>query len=500
MNALGYRWATIGEVAMAKEAATPGTINEFTATNQVKPRNLPGKVNEYGFDVGNHGARAWWVIKSNEVVMPKFVLQENLTLTGTQENTFLGRVVDITDRTDTAPDGMTVVSSSGKAREYWDYETYQSGLLYTTRLNWPFAQNNINSRIFEYDGAPLGFGVSSQLNIDDAPTKSISKVEGHSLGLVVGSSQEDAVYVFREFDSGYNGNPDNLTLLRPSNGQSGQRFGATVDLGGTNQGFIAVGAPFSQSNGEDRSGAIYLFESNHPSEGWTEIAKITDPKSRPDGRFGQVFEFGSENLLFVGDSSGPNADGENWGAVYVYKIENKQPTLIQTFTTSNFSDLNYWESGYAGLGSSISVKNDLLAVGCPNHNSPEAVDGGAVVIFKISSDGLITPINKLISPVPVSSGWFGMAVDLDDSRMIVGAPNEFSGPGIRGGVAYVYKIFSDGRVSLLDRLVHTDNQEKSLFGQAVGINDNIVVIGSPGYDLSETKANVGGLYFYKSAR
>ena len=52
MNALGYRWATIGEVSMAKEAATPGTINEFAANNQVKPRNLPGKVNEYGFDVG----------------------------------------------------------------------------------------------------------------------------------------------------------------------------------------------------------------------------------------------------------------------------------------------------------------------------------------------------------------------------------------------------------------------------------------------------------------
>lgn len=431
--------------------------------------------------------------------MPKFVLQENLTLTGTQENTFLGRVVGITDRTDTVPNGMTVVSSGGKAMDYWE-ETEQSGLLYTTRLDSPFAQNDINSRIFAYDGAPLGFGVSSQLNAHLAPTKSISKAEGLSLGLVIGSSQEDAVYVFREFDSGYNGNPDNLSLLTPSNGESGQRFGATVDFGGTNQDFIAVGAPFSQSNGEDRSGAIYLFEYDNPSEDWTEIAKITDPKSRPDGRFGQVFEFGSENLLFVGDSSGPNTEGENWGAVYVYKIENKQPTLIQTFTTSNFSDLDYWKSGYEGLGSSISVNNDLLAVGCTKHNSPGAVAGGAVVIFKISSDGLITPVNKVISPVPAQSGRFGMALDLDDSRMVVGAPNEFSGPGIRGGVAYVYKIFSDGRVSLLDRLVHTDNQEKSLFGQAVGINDNIVVIGSPGYDLSETKANVGGLYFYKSAR
>ena len=72
MDALGYRWATIGEVAMAKEAATPGTINQFAASNQIKPRNLPERINEYGFDVGNHGNRAWWVVKANEVNMPVF--------------------------------------------------------------------------------------------------------------------------------------------------------------------------------------------------------------------------------------------------------------------------------------------------------------------------------------------------------------------------------------------------------------------------------------------
>jgi hypothetical protein len=63
MNKLGYRWATATEVANAKAAATIGTTNTWAASNSVQPRNLPQKVNEYGFDTGNHGNRALWVVK-----------------------------------------------------------------------------------------------------------------------------------------------------------------------------------------------------------------------------------------------------------------------------------------------------------------------------------------------------------------------------------------------------------------------------------------------------
>ena len=56
-----YRFATSEEVTKAREAATPGGVNNWTATNQVKPRNLPGSVNEYGFDVST--TSGLWVIK-----------------------------------------------------------------------------------------------------------------------------------------------------------------------------------------------------------------------------------------------------------------------------------------------------------------------------------------------------------------------------------------------------------------------------------------------------
>ena len=63
MSKLGHRYATTAEVTKAKEAATPGSVNKWSASRPIQPRNLPAKVNEYGFDSYDHGSRAWWVVK-----------------------------------------------------------------------------------------------------------------------------------------------------------------------------------------------------------------------------------------------------------------------------------------------------------------------------------------------------------------------------------------------------------------------------------------------------
>jgi hypothetical protein len=59
----GYRIATPEEVQKAREAATAGGVNQWTANRPIQPRNLPNKVNEYGFDTGDHGNRAWWIVQ-----------------------------------------------------------------------------------------------------------------------------------------------------------------------------------------------------------------------------------------------------------------------------------------------------------------------------------------------------------------------------------------------------------------------------------------------------
>ena len=72
MNAVGHRWAKQAELSLAREASTPGSINAWTANRPIMPRNLPNRVNEYGFDTGTHGSRAWWVVKASSLQIPDF--------------------------------------------------------------------------------------------------------------------------------------------------------------------------------------------------------------------------------------------------------------------------------------------------------------------------------------------------------------------------------------------------------------------------------------------
>jgi len=498
INALSYRWASVGEVAMAKEASTPGTINQYNATNQVVPRNLPGKVNEYGFDVGFHGSRAWWVVKTNDVDMPQYSLNNELSTIGNEPNSFLGRVVDISPNSYSEPISLTFIATGGKPKSYWDEESNQYGPIYRGIIGLNSTVTSSQPAVFDFGIYNAGFGKSSLLDDQgrDSATKSISIAGDTDQTIAVGSSQEDLVYLFK--------NNQLIQTLAPNNPESGERFGASVRFppnylfDNSDSPYLAIGSPFRNSNGEEKSGAVSIFKRNGDS--FVHFARITDPKSRAGGRFGQFFEFGSNDLLFIGDPTGPNADGDIFGAVYVYKIEGEEVNLIQSFSTTDFEDLDYWASGYEGLGCSISVHENLLLVGARSHSSPGAPWSGSVVVFEISNEGLIKPVNKIISPKAVQGGRFGAHIHFDGARLIVGAPNEFSKPGVRGGAAYIYRILEDGRATLLDRVVHPTIQEGAFFGESVAISGLSVVVGSPGYDISESEANVGSIHLFQSEK
>ena len=62
MAKLGYRYATSTELTKAQEAATPSSVNKWDPNRPIKPRSLPHKVNEYGFDSAAYN-RGWWVVK-----------------------------------------------------------------------------------------------------------------------------------------------------------------------------------------------------------------------------------------------------------------------------------------------------------------------------------------------------------------------------------------------------------------------------------------------------
>jgi len=62
LQKMGLREATAAEVTRAKEAGTPGVVNQWDPKLRVGPDERPAKINAYGFDTGADG---YWVVPVN---------------------------------------------------------------------------------------------------------------------------------------------------------------------------------------------------------------------------------------------------------------------------------------------------------------------------------------------------------------------------------------------------------------------------------------------------
>ena len=62
LQKMGLREATAAEVTRAKEAGTPGVVNQWDPKLRVGPDERPAKINAYGFDTGSDG---YWVVPVN---------------------------------------------------------------------------------------------------------------------------------------------------------------------------------------------------------------------------------------------------------------------------------------------------------------------------------------------------------------------------------------------------------------------------------------------------
>ena len=64
-NSLGYVEANASQLTLAREAGVSGsTVKQWDPNSQVKPINLPGKVNAWVFDTEHTSGRYWWAVKN----------------------------------------------------------------------------------------------------------------------------------------------------------------------------------------------------------------------------------------------------------------------------------------------------------------------------------------------------------------------------------------------------------------------------------------------------
>ena len=136
------------------------------------------------------------------------------------------------------------------------------------------------------------------------------------------------------------------------------------------------------------------------------------------------------------------------------------------------------------FGRSVAVSGNVIVVGAPNEDLPN--NGGAAYVFS-RANGIWTEDVKL-SPADISADdLFGTAVAIDGNTIVVGAPNWDGNTQTNNGTVYVYTGSAGGAWTLQERINDTTLGSGAHLGAAVAIDGDRIIAGSP--DEARLNAN-----------
>lgn len=130
------------------------------------------------------------------------------------------------------------------------------------------------------------------------------------------------------------------------------------------------------------------------------------------------------------------------------------------------------------FGTSISFSGNTLVVGAPYENNGR----GAAFVFKQNQGGNDNwgEVTKLIASDPEDFDWFGKAVAMDGNTIVVGAYGE-DGSGYDFGAVYIYEYNQNGdnNWNFTKKIIASDRDNEDIFGLSVAIDGEQIIVGSP---------------------
>lgn len=154
------------------------------------------------------------------------------------------------------------------------------------------------------------------------------------------------------------------------------------------------------------------------------------------------------------------------------------------------------------FGRAVAISNNYAVVGSQlEDNDAEGKnpkpDAGAVYIYERGSDGKWKQIQKIVASDRTPGANFGWSVAISGNTIVVGAIYErFDASGRNEsnseGAAYVFERGADGVWKQTQKLLSSDRDTGyNYFGQSVGIDGNVIVVGAPGHCRDSTERQEG---------
>ncbi|MBN1180693.1 MAG: T9SS type A sorting domain-containing protein [Bacteroidales bacterium] len=289
---------------------------------------------------------------------------------------------------------------------------------------------------------------------------------------------QGCVYVLSE-DSSYN----QIAVLTASDGEFGDEFGNAVCISDS---VIVIGAFRDDDNGQN-SGAVYVYV--RPKTGWedmTETFKLKASDADMSDFFGCSVAVW-ENTIVAG-AFYKNLEGRSMGSAYVFEKAGNTHSGYEEIAKLSASD----KENYDYFGYSVALDSATIVVGA------FYADNGAVYVFEKPESGWTdtTETAILTAGDGASGDHFGVAVDIYDSTIVVGA-NMDQDRGSQSGSVYVFVKPDSGWVSMTEtaKLIGSNVSSYSRFGSSVAVVKDEIVVGA--YRNLGYGTNSGYVYLFK---
>lgn len=233
-----------------------------------------------------------------------------------------------------------------------------------------------------------------------------------------------------------------------------QGFGQAVAVA---DGSVFIGEPANVH----QSGLVYVY--SRSGTDWAQQSILRPSEGEIGDGFGSALGAAS-NRVVIGAPE--QADGR--GAVYVFErsgdgswSETDRIVLADTSEETGFSE-------------SVALSGDLAFVGAPD----EQDDVGAVYVYRRGEAGTWTQETRIANPDTSSGLSFGSALSVEDSRLLVGAPQD------EGGAVYVFQGNGMGEWSMEATLATNLVDEEAGFGATLTLDGDEALVSAPGHDAA----------------
>ncbi len=291
-----------------------------------------------------------------------------------------------------------------------------------------------------------------------------------------------SAYIFEKPVSGWVNTTQTCKIIG-SDIADGDKFGVSVGFSGD---YAMVGSYYNDSLGSN-AGSAYIFEK--PISGWTDTTENIEIFANTE--ISNIYDEFGNAIDISGDYAvvGSHLYQGNKGRADVYHFNGTAWDKIAVLSPSDGAINDEF-------GISVSIDNDVIVIGSKNADGID-VNTGAAYLFEKPATGWVsmTETAKLTSSEGIINDAFGTAVDVDGDVVVVTSPQDAES-GIASGTAFIFIKPSTGWVHMtqIAKLKPNDGAAYDNFGNAVALNDSILVVGAMGND--ETFSDQGSAYIF----